>query len=393
MDMEQVIKQVDWLDEERRRDKTRLGSIEERINSIEENIAPFASQIKDLQGELSRLSAVTTRMNQFDENMLKQRVETKKYFDELDRLIQKSHDESENVHRMEIAELEEEISETQKQLDAIPNIQRRIDARIEEENRLARSIDELRAKIDEIRRSDEEYTRTIRLLDDGRRQDTKKLTDLQGEVTTIRKRVDQHRGEIELNSVAVNKIETRINELSVIEAERRQAQEKFLENQSLRNVERDRTWKEWQGRFEQIEQQTMEIETNLQALENTHRDIKRTQQTVDDLSQKLERRINEITEIQRLSEERFRQEWVTFKSDDQKRWTNYTLTQDEQRSETTRQVDKLAEKITLLEDAFQDLSDTLIQVRELTQKRLQSLRAAVHDWVSEYERSLGSGRP
>lgn len=393
MDMEQVIKQVDWLDEERRRDKTRLGSIEERINSIEENIAPFASQIKDLQGELSRLSAVTTRMNQFDENMLKQRVETKKYFDELDRLIQKSHDESEKVHRMEIAELEEEISETQKQLDAIPNIQRRIDARIEEENRLARSIDELRAKIDEIRRSDEEYTRTIRLLDDGRRQDTKKLTDLQGEVTTIRKRVDQHRGEIELNSVAVNKIETRINELSVIEAERRQAQEKFLENQSLRNVERDRTWKEWQGRFEQIEQQTMEIETNLQALENTHRDIKRTQQTVDDLSQKLERRINEITEIQRLSEERFRQEWVTFKSDDQKRWTNYTLTQDEQRSETTRQVDKLAEKITLLEDAFQDLSDTLIQVRELTQKRLQSLRAAVHDWVSEYERSLGSGRP
>lgn len=392
MDMEQVIKQVDWLDEERRRDKTRLGSIEERLNSLSENISPFASQIKELQGEISRLSALLTRMNQFDENLLKQRVESKKYFDELDRLIQKSNEEREKLYRTEIAELDGTISDIQKQLDVIPNIHRRIDAQIEEENRLARSIDELRLKIDENRRSEEEYTRTIRLIDDGRRQDTKRLTDLQGEVSALRKRVDQHRGQIELVNVATNKIETRINEMTVIEAERRQAQEKFLENQALRIVERDRTWKEWQSRFEQIEQQTMDIEKNLQTLDTTHRDIKRTQQTVDDLSQKLERRINEITEIQRLSEERFRQEWVTFKSDDQKRWTNYTLTQDEQRGETTRQVDKLAEKLTLLEDSFQDLSDTLVQVRDLTQKRLQSLRAAVHDWVSEYERSLGSRR-
>ena len=31
-----------------------------------------------------------------------------------------------------------------------------------------------------------------------------------------------------------------------------------------------------------------------------------------------------------LTEERFRQEWVNFKADDQKRWTNYTLAQEEQ---------------------------------------------------------------
>ena len=34
---------------------------------------------------------------------------------------------------------------------------------------------------------------------------------------------------------------------------------------------------------------------------------------------RFERRINEITEMERLTEERFRQEWVTFKADDQKR--------------------------------------------------------------------------
>ncbi len=36
MDIEQIIKQVDWLDEERRKDKTRLASFEERLSQSKE---------------------------------------------------------------------------------------------------------------------------------------------------------------------------------------------------------------------------------------------------------------------------------------------------------------------------------------------------------------------
>ena len=105
-------------------------------------------------------------------------------------------------------------------------------------------------------------------------------------------------------------------------------------------VERERVWKDWQARFEVIEQQTADIDTNLQALDTTHRAVKRSQGTLDELNIKVDRRVNEMAEIQRLSEERFRQEWVTFKADDQKRWTNYTLTQEEQRGEVSRQYEK-----------------------------------------------------
>lgn len=392
MDMEQILKQVDWLDEERRRDKTRLGSMEERVIGLEENTPLLANQMKDLSSQVNRLSAVLTRMDHFDENLLQQRVETKQYFDELERQIQKIQTEGENIRRADISDLETSITEIDKKLNNIPEIQRRIDARIEEELRLTRSIEEVRNKFEDVKRSEEEYTRTIRLLDDGRRQDTKRLTDLQGEITAVRKRTDEQRGQIELNSVATRKLETRMNDLDIVEAERREVQETFLENQALQNVEREREWKEWQTRFDQIEQQTMDVENNLQTLDVTHRDIKRTQQNVDELAQKLDRRINEITEIQRLAEERFRQEWVTFKADDQKRWTNYSLTQDEQRNESTRQLEKISGKVINLEDSLQEINDLLQQVNELSEKRLQSIRALVHEWVSEYERAIGPSR-
>jgi hypothetical protein len=59
------------------------------------------------------------------------------------------------------------------------------------------------------------------------------------------------------------------------------------------------------------------------------------QEAFEEITQRFDRRINEITEMQRLTEDRFRQEWVSFKADDQKRWTNYSLVQEEQQREQT----------------------------------------------------------
>jgi chromosome segregation ATPase len=392
MELEQVQKTVDWLDEERRKDKTRLGAVEERLNAVEGNVPPLAHQIKDLSGEITRLAAIVGRMDHFDEALLQQRAESKQYFDELERQFKKREEESEKVHRVEMRALDASLAELRKELEPIPELKRTLKARVEEETRLGRLIDEVRARIDTVRRTEEEYTRTYRLLDDGRRQDAKRLTDLQGELAAVRKRVDEFRGQLELNSNSVKKAETRLTELMAIENERRDAQAAFLENQALQQVERERVWKEWQARFDTMEKQTADVETNLQVLDATHRAVKRSQQAVDEVSQKVERRLNEITEIQRLSEERFRQEWVTFKADDQKRWTNYTLTLEEQRNESIRQYDKLSERVTHLEDNLQEVQDLLHQMNELTEKRLQALLATAHEWVATYERSAGRNR-
>jgi hypothetical protein len=99
-----------------------------------------------------------------------------------------------------------------------------------------------------------------------------------------------------------------------------------------------------------------------------------------------------MTEMQRLAEEHFRQEWNNFKVDDQKRWTNYTLTTEEQRNEIQRQHDKLSERTTILEDTMQETQDLLQQMNEHTEKTLQSLLALLHESVTTYERTVGRAR-
>ncbi len=392
MEVDQIAKQVDWLDEEHRKDTLKMGALQERLNALEQRIAEQDQTIREQDGRINHQAALLARMDTFDEAILQLRIEAKQQAEEADRAIKKREDEAEKLRRNELRGLEASLVELRKELDKLPDIQRSLKARIEEESRLSKLIDEVRSRMDLMRRSEEEYTRTIRLVDDGRRQDSKRITDLTGEVTALRKRADEQGGRLELAVTAQKKQEARLNEMAAVETERREAQQAFLDNQALREVERERVWKTWQSRFQMIENQTNDIESNLQTLDATYRDIKRTQQAVEELNQKIERRVSEITEIQRLGEERFRQEWVTFKSDDQKRWTNYTLTMEEQRNESGRQNEKTGERVIRLEDALQEVQDLLQQMNEQSEKQLQTLLALAHEWVTSYERSVGRVR-
>ena len=392
MDVDLLLKRIQWIEEDRRKEKDTLALLENRVASMEGGINALVQQLKEVGGEITRLTTVITRMDQYDNNLLQQRVEAKRMVDELEKDFRKREEEAVKVRQVEIKALDISLSEVRKQIEVLPKLEKSLQVRMDEEVLLRRAIEETRSKIDDVRREEEEYTRTFRLLEDGRRQDSKRILDLQGELTALRKRADDQKGQIELLNIGLRKIETRLNELVVVEAERRDAVSNFLDKQTLAQVERDRVWKEWQNRFVTIEKQAADIEATLLNLDSTQREVKRAQGILEELSQRVDRRINEITEIQRLSDDRFRQEWVTFKADDQKRWTNYTLTQEEQRDEVLRQFGRLSERATQQEDSLQELQDLLNQVNELSEKRLQTLLALVHDWVSTYERTVGRSR-
>jgi len=389
MDLEQLSKRVDWLDDERRKDKHALASLEERLANLELNLPPVSQQIKDLSSEIARLSAQLSRFDQIESNILQLRVETSRSLEAMDKSRAERERETEKNRRLEIENLNRAIGEVRKGLEPIPDLKKSVQTRVEEDYRLGRLIEEQGAKIVENRRFDEEYRRAIRLLEDNHKSDGKRVTDLQGELAALRKRQDEQRGRVELAGESVRKMEMRLGEFQAAESERRQAQTAFLDKQSIWQVERDREWRELQPKFDEITRQAVNLDAQLQALDATQRAVKRSQEAFDEITTRFERRVNEITEMQRLVEDRFRQEWVSYKADDQKRWTNYTLGTEEQQREVVRHFEKYNERLVVLEDTAMEVRDLLQQVTEDTQRRLKSMVTVAHQWMEEYERTFG----
>ena len=390
MEFDQVLKQLEWLNDERRKDKDIISKQEERIISVEGNLSAAHQQIKELSGEIIRLSAIVGRMDDFDAALLQHRQEINRQAEESDKQTKKREEEMEKVRRVEMRSIDTSISDIRQEIEAFSGVNRSLQARVDEETRLARLIDDLRVKVQDIQRSEEEYTRTYRLVEDSRRQDSKRVVDLQGEVSALRNRSDDFRGQIDLVTANLRKLEGRLGETLAQDSERQEAQDAFIENQALRQVEFERTWKEWQSKIEKIDRQSSDVEKQFQSLDSTHSEVKRTIGSIEELQTRIERRINEITEVQRLAEERFRQEWVTFKADDQKRWTNYTLTQEEQRTELSRNLEKMGDQQADFDMSIQEVQDMIHQMTEETERRLQSLLTLAHDWVAAYERIAGN---
>lgn len=388
MQQEQILKKLDWLDEERRKDKSLIVTLEDRIKTLEESLQTSRQQVKELTSEVSRLKALQNRVEQVDETILKMKIETKQQLDEIVKESRHREEEAEKVRRVEIKSLDMGLDEIRKEITVLNDIRRSLQTRLEEEIRLSRAVEELKDQIQQIQRNDEEISRLIRQTEDNRRQDSKRLTDFQGDLSATRKLYNELQGQFELFSTSIKKIENQIGELATSDTERKQAQIKFIEEQSLAQVERERTWKEWQTKLNQLEELSVEIEKSLQTIELTSRNVNRTQQTIDELTQKVERRVNELTELQKLGEERLRQEWVAYKSDDQKRWTNYNLIQEEMRSEILKQIERIYPRLNDVEERSQTIRDLIQIMNDQTEKHLRELLEMVHNWATEHETSL-----
>jgi succinate dehydrogenase/fumarate reductase flavoprotein subunit len=124
------------------------------------------------------------------------------------------------------------------------------------------------------------------------------------------------------------------------------------------------------------------MEIKLNALDEAQRKARLSQKGLDDATIRIERRINEISEMQRLAEERARQDWGSYLTDEQKRWKNYTVSNEESLSESKRQIEKLNRRLSELEDASRLMNDVVLMLSEETQKKLQGFFELYHEWAA-----------
>ena len=391
MEFEQLIKQLDWLDEEHRKDKAILAQITDRLAKFETNHNFFNQQLKDITKDISLISSTSARIDQFDKAVEKYRSELLKRIDQAEKQFNKNQNEVDKRYRLEFDGINKSLEVLQKSSETT-DIKRKLEARVQEEQRLSISLTELDAKISKEMKTNKDILLSVSLIEENQKLDSKKNIDLQGDIVTVRKRIDDLNNKIELFPDNLRRLESRLSEITASEAERRQSQISFIEQQSLLQIDRDQILKELKDRFEKMGKQSQLIEAQLQEWDSIQLSVRRAQEIYEEITQKFERRINEITEMQRLSEDRFRQEWVTFKADHQKRWNSYTLAQDEQFRETNSEIQKLTERFTPIEDLSQTQQDIIQQTKVANEEYLHGLLAQIHELLTAYERIMGRSR-
>jgi chromosome segregation ATPase len=393
MDFEQIVKRLEFLDKQQRENKDIIATLSERLNSFETTVNAVSKQVKPLGKQIAELTPATKRVEQYETMLTKQRSEIIKMIEENDKIHTSAEREIAKQHLPELSEIQKTLNQVKTSTAAsLLEMKKELKERTNEVQRMMTNISDFKEHVDKATRSNEDVLHALKAMDETRKNDLKHITDIQGELVAIRKRVDENRDKYTMTTDNVRNVESRFKDLLASEQERKQAQAAFLEQQAIAQLDRDRAWKQWKEKFDAFQNESSGIDGHIQRLDEALRGAKKAQDIYLELNTKLERRINEVTEMQRLAEDRLRQEWVSFKVDDQKRWTGYSLSNEESFRDIRKDLQKTEERIPPLNDVTQVLQDQMHQITDTTEKELQEIMNVVHEWMTSYQRIMGHGK-
>jgi chromosome segregation ATPase len=388
MDLAQLEKQVEWLDGERRKDRQEITALQERLAAVTTENGGLVRRIQQLESNLSAANAQLQRLNKIDEVLDQYRKEMARQVEELEKRRLEAAREDERLRKVDREGQNKSLGDVRKSMEIIGRLEREIEIRKEEEGRVARLVAELQKRVLDFNKMVDDRNRAVTLVEEGRRTDTKRLTDVIGEVGEVRRRIDEARAKLEIIEDIARRGEVRIGEVVNAETDRRGAQTQWMEAQSIRFNEQERAWVELKARVDASLEGMEDYARRVNQYAETNRELLRASGDLRQASELIERRMGEISEMQRLSEDRMRQDWNAFLADDQKRWTTHMLLRDEQWREHDRTNEKQVERVDSLEEQVAEMLDSLTHLKELDANRMQTLLNVIREMAAEYDQQF-----
>ncbi len=387
MDLQQAARMIEWLDEERRRDRGTIALLEERIAQQAETIIQLERRLNGLEGEQSSMRTAFVPVGRDTELAEQLRREFQQLIEEIEskrlmaeREVERRQDIGrESLARM-IRDLADRTNALEKAIEELPA------ARVERD-RVAAALAAVQQRVEDLAKKFEEPERRITFLEEQRRQDARRISDIQSELPELQKQLDAVRPKLDALEAMVLRSEKRILEVQSAERDRREEMQQFIDQQTLLLQQRDQQVAELAKSFGTYDEDMRRYIERFESWAETHRQMKKLIDDFERIAERLGRRINEVAEMQRLSEERFRQEWNDWIADDQKRWKQFTLTNDEAWRNHDKQLEQFRRSVDLLQAAIEPLRNSIDRLWQLERARAELYRERYQALLLQYDQA------
>lgn len=393
MDVQQAARMIEWLDEERRRDKTVIATLQERLAQQQEVIETLSRRLNGIESDQTTLrtqvmpsgkdTEILEQMRKEMHQML-EAVEAKRLAAE--REAERRADLGRETVARPVRELSEKISKLERQTTELPAIS-------VEKDRLASTVSTMQQRIEDLFKRLEEPDRRLAFLEEQRRTDSRRLSEIESELPEVRKQFDAIKPKISLLEDLSLRNERKVQDVTNGDRERREQIQQFIDQQTLLLQQRDTQVTDLMKRFAENDEAMKRNMERFETWAEAYREMKRIIDDFERIGDRLERRINEVAEMQRLSEDRFRQEWNDWRSEDQKRWKTFTLSTDEVWKQHDRDFEKFMQRMGDMENQFPPLQDSLNRLWNLERERAQLYRERYQSLLLQHDTTAANAPP
>lgn len=385
MDIASLARIVEWLDEERRRDKQTIITLEERLRQQDEVLTTLQRRVSSLESDSSVIKEQALPIQREGALVDQIRGEMRSLLETSEaRRLSAEHEAELRAERnregivRNIRELSEQVERLQKTTALITEIK-------SDEGRLSDTLRVIQDKIDDFTKQIESPERRISLIEEQRRQDTRRLSQIETELQDLKRQLGGVLTRIPLIEDLSLRNERKIQEVQQGDIQRREQIQQFIDAQRLVQIQYEQQIESLTKRFGE---QDSEMARNMERFEQwsqTYREMARIVTDFERIGERIERRIAEVAEVQRLSEERFRGEWNAWRDEEQKRWKDIRLTQDDIWRNHDREFSLYTARLAEIETTLPSLLDSLKRLWGLAREQSRVYREQLGVVIAKYD--------
>jgi chromosome segregation ATPase len=342
MDLGQLTQMTTWLDEEHRRDKAELIRLQQRAESQEGELQDQSRVIKDLEGRVVGMQAQMLKFSQLDTALQQLKDEIVQMLSQADDRRQQEVREAERVRAIERENVSRALNEIRRDLQRLPRLDEEMGLRKAEQHRVGESVLNMQQELASLTKEVEGKLRSVSFLEDGRQQDVKRIAQLQQESLEALKRLEQQGSRLQMIEDVIRRQERDTGELKELVSQLRRSQQEFVDGQLLETERFKRHMAEWVEKLEVQSKKMDDFSGRMQEFTESFREDRDVVDNVERFQEHIRREQTQVTELQRLGEERQKRLLEEWQEENEKRWRKELLRRDHQWSEQVKRNNEIA---------------------------------------------------
>ena len=243
----ELLKRLEWYDEQRRKSARRLSDLEQRLERQEGEVKRRDERIEGLESQLNNAVQRLTRMQEVDQRLQLLREELFEVVAEHEKRRLLAEQEIDRLRRVEHENLSREIADIRKELPSITRLQRDMELRVAEESRLAKLIGVIQSSIDPLRNQIAECERSMAFVEEKEKQNSRNIADMQTQLLEVNKRWDPINARIDVLANTLAKSESSRHDIVEAQMEQREIIKKWSEQIQIGEHERNKQLEKWRS--------------------------------------------------------------------------------------------------------------------------------------------------
>ena len=382
MDLGQLTQMTTWLDEEHRRSKAELIQLQQMVANEEGELQDMARTLKELEGRVAGMQTSLLKASHLQAAMQQLREEVVHLLAQADDRRQQEAREAERLRGIERDNVSRALNEIRRDLQRLPRVEEEVSLRKAEQQRTGESVLAMQQNLNALTQEVENKLRSIPFLEDGRQQDAKRIAQLQQESLEALKRLEQQGSRVQMLEDAVQRQERDSGELKELVSQLKTSQREFIEKQLLETEHFKRQMGEWDERVAFFEKKFTDFTARMEQFSSSFREDRQVVESVERFQEGIKREQAQVTELQRLAEERQRRQLEEWQEENEKRWRKELLRWEHQWGEQAKRNGQITE-------TFGDVQERLSQHRVEIDAAWRFLESQVNYQIQETRRWSG----